>query len=116
MPGPLYLDTARLGLMRTAAQRANRNFARLCGREGASPRFERLLRDGLDSLPGRLNGRHPGLADWRGIGRLKESLRRLVASPPDAEVLLAHRSTQLMKLAARALFRRCRRVLHTDLE
>ena len=36
--------------------------------------------------------------------------------PADADVHLAGRSAVLMRLVARAMFRRCRRVLHTDLE
>src|SRR5262249_12265365 len=42
--------------------------------------------------------------------------RNLVFAPPCTEILLAQRAALLMKLAARSLFRRCRRVLHTDLE
>src|SRR5207245_1517156 len=37
-------------------------------------------------------------------------------APAGTPVLLANRSAQFMKLAARALFRRCQSVLHTDLE
>ena len=116
MRGSIYLDTARLGLMTKAAQAANRDFARLVGREGAAPRVETLLIDGLDALPGDFAARYPGLVGWRGLPGLKEALRVLVQAPSDSEVLLAQRSTLLMKLAARSLFRRCGRVLHTDLE
>jgi hypothetical protein len=56
------------------------------------------------------------LADWRGIASLKHSLRLRVAASPDAPVLLASRTSQLMRLAARLLFRRAKRVLLTDLE
>ena len=44
------------------------------------------------------------------------TLRALTGTEPETEVFLAQRSAQLMRLAARALFRRCKRVLHTDLE
>ena len=60
--------------------------------------------------------RYATLADWRGVDGLKRSLRTLTGTGPETEVLLAQRSAQLMRLAARALFRRCTRVLHTDLE
>jgi len=49
------------------------------------------------------------------VGELKRALRRLVGAADDCRVLLANRSAQLMRLAARALFRRCRNVLATDL-
>ena len=67
---------------------------------------------------GRLNlrRRYPGLAGWGGLDALKGSLRALAGVPADADVHLAGRSAVLMRLVARAMFRRCRRVLHTDLE
>src|SRR5436190_12725270 len=116
MPRSLYLDTARLGLMGREAQRANRDFARLCGDEGASQRVDTLLRMGVEAWPDRYRRRYPGLEDWRGIAALKASLRRLTCSAPHTGVLISHRSAQLVKLAGRALFRRCQRVLHTDLD
>jgi hypothetical protein len=64
MPRSLYLDTARLGLMGADAQRASRDFARLSGDEGASPRVETLLRKGFDAWPDHFRRRYPGLKDW----------------------------------------------------
>ena len=116
MPTELYLDTARLGRMGLRAQRAHRDFLRLCGDEGGSAHVEDLLRLGTDAWPDSLRRRYPALADWEGVDGLKRSLRALTGTGPETEVLLAQRSAQLMRLAARALFRRCRRVLHTDLE
>jgi hypothetical protein len=43
----MFLDTARLGLMSPAAQRAQADLARLAGVEGASPAFERFLSAGF---------------------------------------------------------------------
>ena len=111
----LYLDTARLGLMSPSAQRAQRDYMRLTGEEGGSPYFMRFLREGLAACPAGMERRYPGLAAWAGVGELKSSLRRLAGHRTDLPVLLANRSAQLMRLAARLLFHPCRRVLVTDL-
>ena len=116
MPTELYLDTARLGRMHPAARAAARDFDRLCGHEGGSPLVERLIGDGAADWPASLRRRYPGLAGWGGLDALKGSLRALAGVPADADVHLAGRSAVLMRLVARAMFRRCRRVLHTDLE
>jgi selenocysteine lyase/cysteine desulfurase len=115
MQTSLYLDTARLGRMTPGAQRACRDFVSLAGDEGGSPLFELFLREGARAWPADLQSRFPGLAAWRGVGPLKQSLRSLAGGRPDLPVLLAARSAQLMKLAARLLFRPCRNVLVTDL-
>ncbi|MBN9624549.1 MAG: hypothetical protein J0H06_16715, partial [Actinobacteria bacterium] len=60
--------------------------------------------------------RYPGLAGWGGLDALKSSLRAVAGVPDDADVHLAGRSGVLMRLVARAMFRRCRRALLTDLE
>lgn len=113
----LYLDTARLGRMTAGARRAYHDFIDFVGEEGGSAYFEQLLRSGTDSLPARLRDRHPGLASWGGIGRLKRALRRAAGDErSEFPVLLANRSAQLMKLAARLLFHSCRNVLVTDLD
>ena len=112
----LYLDTARLGRIGFRAQRAHGDFLRLCGDEGGSAYVEDLLRLGTEAWPDSLHHRYAALADWKGVDGLKRSLRELTGTGPDTEVFLAQRSAQLMQLAARALFRRCKRVMHTDLE
>ncbi len=109
----MFLDTARLGLMSPAAQRAQADFARLAGDEGASPRFERFLLAGFDE-PATAN-RYPGLASWRGVRDLKAKLRTIADGPPDLPILLASRSAVLMRLAARLLCHPCRNVLTADL-
>lgn len=111
----LYLDTARLGQMSPAAQRAQEGFAHLAGEIGAAIQFDELLRDGFEACNSALQRRFPGLSSWYGIGGLKESLRRLTALEEDLPVLLAARSTELMKFAAILLCRRCRNILVTDL-
>jgi hypothetical protein len=116
MPTELYLDTARLGRMHPAALAAARDFDRLCGVEGGSPLVERLIRDGAAGWPAPLRRRHPGLAGWGGIDALEDALRRVAGMPADADVHLAGRSAVQERLVARAMFRNCRRVLHTDLE
>ncbi len=114
-PTQLYLDTARLGRMSPRAGRAHADFARLAADEGGSLFFERFLRSGAEAWPESVRTRYPGLADWQGIGPLKASLRHLTGSRPDLPVLLANRTAQIMKLAARLLFGQCRNVLITDL-
>ena len=111
----LYLDSARLGRMSASARQAHLDFARLAGDEAASPFFERFLRHGTAEWSGPSRRRYPGLLAWQGISELKRSLRRLANTPPDLPLLLAARSTQLVKLAVRLLYHPCRNVLVTDL-
>ena len=112
----LYLDTARLGRMCQAAQEADRDFTRLAGEEGCSLYLEQFLRSGFMSLPRNLRGRYPGLAFWSGITAFKRDLRTTVVLPPDRQVLVAGRSAQLVRLAAKALSLRCENILITDME
>jgi len=111
----LYLDTARLGRMSPAAQQAEIAFVSLAAEEGNTAYFERFVQRGLQACPLTETGRYSGLGHWAGVGELKQSLRILAGHCPDLPVLIAHRSAQLMKLAARALFDSCRNVLVTDL-
>jgi len=112
MPTELYLDTARFGRAALRAQEALRDFVRLSGEEGGS----QLLVDFVRGGAGGFGGRYPGLAGWRGISEFKRSLRIVAGFEAGTEVIISARSSQLMRLAALALFRRCGRVLHTDLE
>lgn len=112
MPTELYLDTARFGRTGVRAQQALSDFVRLSGEEGGSQLLIDFVRDGT----GGFGGRYPGLAGWRGVSEFKRSLRSVAGFSPETDVLVAARSSQLMRLAALALFRRCGRVLHTDLE
>lgn len=110
----LYLDTARLGRMSPAAQQAHRDFAALAGEEGGSLYFEQFLAGGAADRPIAFQSRYPGLASWHGVAGLKRALRAHAGSPADFPVLLANRSAQLIKLAARLLFLTCRNVLTVD--
>jgi selenocysteine lyase/cysteine desulfurase len=114
-PTQLYLDTARLGQMSRHAQDAQFDFARLAGNEGASPLFEHFLEEGSSAWPATVRSMYPGLTCWQGIGPLKQSLRKLAGSDPTLPLLMVNRSAQLMRFAARLLFRWCRNVLVTDL-
>lgn len=115
MDDPLYLDTARLGRMSPSAQVAEQSLVALAAKEGNTAYYERFVRHGLSVCPLAAEERYSGLGHWAGVGELKHSLRTLVGHRPDLPVLIAHRSAQLMELAARALYYSCRNVLVTDL-
>lgn len=115
MPTKLYLDTARMGLMSPTAQQAHRDYVAFAGSEGCSSDFDNFLRHGSDANEPEIHSRYPGLSHWHGIAELKRSLQTISRSPPDLRLLLANRSSQLMRLAARLLFRRCSNVLFSDL-
>ena len=116
MPTSLYLDTARFGRTRRYAWYAQQHFLRLCAEEGAPPTSWSCFADGYTGWSEALRRRYRGLADWPGVTGLKEAVRRLAGAPGGSEVLVSQRSAVLMRLAARAVSLRCRRVLHTDLE
>jgi len=111
VPKVLYLDTARLGQMSLGAQHAQSEFHSLAGDIGCCMYFEEFLQKGF---PAPRSGT-PYLNSWRGIDGLKTRLKRFAGASPDSRVLLANRSSQLMKLTAHLLARRCRNVLITDL-
>ena len=115
-PGVLYLDTARLGRMASGARRVVRDFAGLAGEVGLPLYGEEFLRTGFPVLPPPLKRRFAALAAWTGIAGLKSAIRDVVETPHHPEVLLAHRSALLMRLAIGTLTARCRRVLTTDLD
>lgn len=112
----LYLDTARFGLMAPRVKHAIDSLNRFASTEGLSGHFDDLIFRGFKAWPASLRHRYSGLADWEGIPELKASLQKRVGFSSDRPVFLAMRSTNLMKIAARLLFQRCRNVLVTDLE
>ena len=116
MMTPLYLDHARFGLAPTRVRQALASFAEFSAREGLSSRIEELLSQGFSSWTGTHQRLYGGLCDWKGTEGLRTTLGRLLAPNTQGEVLLAGRTSQLMRLMARFLFRRCERVLVTDLE
>jgi hypothetical protein len=112
----LYLDTARLGRMCPEAQAADHDFARLAGEEGCSLYFEQFLRFGFTALPPSLARQYPGLSFWAGVTAFKNDLKTAVCLPRQRRVLVANRSAQLVRLAARLLCQRCENILVTDME
>ncbi|AMV24036.1 Aminotransferase class-V [Gemmata sp. SH-PL17] len=112
----LYLDTARLGRMTPAAQRAERALVSLAGQEGPSAYFEQFVRFGFEASPLATQEEHySGLKHWAGVGELKQTFRALAGHRPDLPLFVAHRAAELMKLAGHLLFTTCRNVLVTDL-
>ncbi len=112
----LYLDTARLGRMSPGAAAAHRDFVTLASDEGGGLYFDRFLANGFRNCPDRFSDRYPGLAGWRGVGRLKDDLRAVAGCDPTTPVLLASRCAALLRFAARFLYRPCRNILATDLD
>lgn len=112
----LYLDTARIGRMCPEAHAANDAFARLAGEEGCSLYFEHFLRFGFASLPPSLSRQYRDLSFWAGVTAFKRDLKTLLSIDRSRQVLIANRSAQLVRLAARLLCRRCRNILITDME
>jgi hypothetical protein len=112
----LYLDTARLGRMCPEAQAADIDFARFASEEGCSLYFEQFLRSGYMALPPSLARQYLSLSFWAGISAFKNDLRSVLALPAARKVFVANRSAQLVRLAARALCRRCDNILISDLE
>jgi hypothetical protein len=111
MPQALYLDAARMGRMTPSTQRALQAFVRLAGEKGCTLYFERFLKDGYRP------GRDPeDLKVWQGIRELKQTLSAVAGAAVDSPLtLLAGRAANLVRMAARFLFRHCKCVLVTDL-
>jgi len=111
----LYLDTARLGQMSRGARLALTDFIRLAGEEAGSLYFDEFLRNGAAAWPLTMQQRYRQLAGWNGIAHLKHELKRLAGARESSRLLLANRTSQLMRFAARLFFGPCRNVLVTDL-
>lgn len=108
----LYLDAARLGLMSSSARLAAGDFARLAGEDPFTLYGSKFLTVG--SMPNSVRARSSRLDGWRGIRGLKQTIRTFVGVPDTAPVALASRTSELMHVAARVLFRTCRHVLLPD--
>jgi len=98
------------------AQAADRDFARLAGEEGCSLYFEQFLRWGYTALAPTRARRYPALEFWAGVSPFKQDLRTVLSLPTERPVLIANRSAQLVRLAARLLCLRCENILITDME
>jgi hypothetical protein len=116
MTTSLYLDTARLGRMCPDAQAADQDFAQLASEEGCTLYFEHFLRWGYTALPPSLAHRYSGLSHWAGVPAFKNDLKTVVGLPRERMTLIANRSAQLVRLAARLLCLRCQNILVTDME
>lgn len=101
--------------MSSSAERADHDFVRFASEEGCPLYFEEFLQRGFQTRVEFFSTQYPGLCCWRGIDELKRSLCTLTGIRSKLPVLLASRSAQLMKLAARLLFMRCQNVLCSDL-
>ena len=99
MPTRLYLDSARMGLVSERARLAQQAFFRLAATEGCSLYFSEILESGFGSGPHHAKDRYPELADWRGIPELKSALKGLLGADESADVLLANRTAQLVRMA-----------------
>lgn len=76
---------------------------------------EEFFRSGTADWPDHERLSFPSLAHWHGLRAFKSRIaKRFGVSSPDL-VFLANRSAQLVRFAARLMFRKCRNVLTTDL-
>src|SRR5207249_3439714 len=112
----LYLDTARMGRMCFPAREACQAYLALSASEGCSTCSESLFRDGFDAWPMSLRERYAGLSTWPGLTRFQDRVCAVTDVSDMPEVMMANRTSYLMRLAARCLFRVCQRVLTTDVE
>ncbi|MGB7326742.1 MAG: aminotransferase class V-fold PLP-dependent enzyme [Rubripirellula sp.] len=110
----LYLDTARLGQITPTAHRALRDITEFNAEFGASVLFDDLLHGGVQALPDHVRHRYAGLQSWSGISETRRIIRQFVGSE-NSRIALSSRTSELMAVAARLQFSRCRRVLVTDL-
>jgi hypothetical protein len=115
MESTLYLDAARMGQMAPSAQWALHDFVRLAGEEGCTLYFEHFLKSGFAALTAAHQKLFPGLRCWGGIDELRTALADFAGLPVSSRPLIAERSANLMKLAAKLLFQSGKRVLVTDL-
>ncbi len=111
----LYLDTARLGQTSPGALQAQIDFARLTASQPSGLYFDRFLTEGMNACPGRLRREYPGLACWGGVPELKQTIKGALGAPPEHRILIANRSSALLRFAARRMFRLCNYVLTTDM-
>ena len=110
----LYLDTARLGQACPEALQAQHDFNRLSA-DDPSMYCERFFREGTRDWPDTLLDNYPAFESWEGIEPFKQQIARRFTAEISQNVFLASRSAQLVRVAARSLFRKCRNVLTSDL-
>lgn len=110
----LYLDTARLGQTSPSALQAQIDFSRLTAEQPSSLYTDRFLQSGIKDAPSDWQERFPGLSNWHGVTELLQAIKAVAGAPDDHEVVVASRSTALMRSAVYSMFRLCRNVLTTD--
>ena len=110
----LYLDTARLGQACPEALQAQHDFNRLSA-DDPSMYSETFFRDGTRDWPDTRLNEYPAFESWEGIEPFKTQIARHFTDEESYNVFLANRSAQLVRVAARLLFRKCRNVLTSDL-
>lgn len=115
MLDPLYLDTARLGQMSPRACRASVDFSRFASEQGCSLYLSQFLSQGASAFSESFRRRYPALEDWQGVDFLASRLKSIAGASPSSDVVLAARSAELMRFAAKLLTGPCRNVLVTDL-
>ncbi len=110
----LYLDTARLGQACPEALQAQHDFNRLSA-DDPSMYCEGFFREGTRGWPATQLNDYPAFESWEGIEPFKRQIDRRFSAEASGNVFLASRSAQLVRFAARLLFRKCRNVLTSDL-
>ena len=104
-----------MGLLSERARLAHLDYVRLAATEGCSLYFSQFLERGFQDWPPSIRQRYPALRDWHGVRELQDALRRLVGADRNCQVMLANRTAQLVRLAARRLCENTRRILVSDL-
>lgn len=114
MTDSLYFDTARLGQITPRARKALCELFRYGGDRGSTRDFDDLLLGGFQTWPSHLQENYPGLAVWPGLAGLKQRMKRQAKAHPNSRVVLANRSSQLMRFTSQLVFGPCINVLITD--
>ena len=111
----LYFNTATMGLMSPTACEASSDLNRLASSTGCGQEIGRLISKGFSSLSAADQNLYPSLATWEGLSSFQAELRRLVKLENDLPVYLFNDRKSRLKLALDCLFKKCKRILITDL-
>ncbi len=109
-----YMDTARLGQACPAAMQVQCEFARLAAYDPSLCSIG-FLRDGVTAWDEESREQFTALNSWLGIEQLKRHLATAFGVADAERIFLANQTSRLVRIAARTMFRQCRRVLTTDL-
>lgn len=108
------MDTARLGQACPAAMQVQCGFARLAAYDPSLCSIG-FLRDGVAAWDEESREQFTALNSWLGIKQLKRHLAAAFGVTDAERIFLANQTSRLVGIAARTMFRQCRRVLTTDL-